>query len=168
MTKERQKHLITIAVLALAAGLALAAKNGWRLPALRQSMTPVLAPRQEPTPQDSIYAMLDAARAGDVNAYLACYTGQMRTAIEASIRESTPEGFAKYLRDSNAAIKGVAVGEPETLGDSEVKLRVEYVYQDRNEAQTMYLEKLSGGWKAARVDGTQRVKTLVPYGTPVQ
>jgi hypothetical protein len=47
-------------------------------------------------------------------------------------------------------------------------VRVEYVYQDRNEAQTMYLEKASSGWKITRVDGAERVKTLVPYGTPVQ
>ena len=47
-------------------------------------------------------------------------------------------------------------------------MRVEYVYQDRNEAQMMFLEKAQGGWRIARVDGTERVKTLVPYGTPVQ
>ena len=48
------------------------------------------------------------------------------------------------------------------------KVRVEYVYQDRNEAQMMFLEKTQGGWRIARVDGSERVKTLVPYGTPVQ
>ncbi len=47
-------------------------------------------------------------------------------------------------------------------------MRVEYVYQDRNEAQSMYLEKLSGAWKIARVEAAERVKTLIPYGTPVQ
>ena len=31
-----------------------------------------------------------------------------------------------------------------------------------------FLEKAPGGWKIARVDSTERVKTLVPYGTPVQ
>jgi len=32
----------------------------------------------------------------------------------------------------------------------------------------MNLEKTTGGWKIARVDSAERVKTLVPYGTPVQ
>jgi len=32
----------------------------------------------------------------------------------------------------------------------------------------MYLEKQSGIWKIVQVDSTERVKTLVPYGTPVQ
>ena len=92
----------------------------------------------------------------------------MATALQGSIRETTPEAFAKYLRDSNARIKGIALNQPEPLNGSEVKLRAEYVYQDRNEAQIMYLEKVAGAWKIARVDGAERVKTLVPYGTPVQ
>jgi hypothetical protein len=49
-----------------------------------------------------------------------------------------------------------------------VKLRVEYVFADRNEVQWMYLENANGSWKIARVDATERVKTLIPYGTPVQ
>jgi hypothetical protein len=90
--------------------------------------------------------------------------------MEAALKQSVAEtaDFPKYLRDSNAAIKGVAISEPQTLTDREVKVRVEYVYQDRNEAQSMYLEKQPGGWKIARVDSIERVKTLVPYGTPVQ
>jgi hypothetical protein len=112
--------------------------------------------------------MLDAARAGDVDAYLGKYTGQMETALRRSVADSGTEAFARYLRESNAAIKGVALSEPQALTDREVKLRVEYVYQDRNEAQSMYLERGPGGWRIARLDGAERVKTLVPYGTPVQ
>lgn len=47
-------------------------------------------------------------------------------------------------------------------------MRVEYVYQDRNEVQMMYLEKRPSGWKISRTDGDERVETLVPYGTPVK
>jgi hypothetical protein len=32
----------------------------------------------------------------------------------------------------------------------------------------MYLERTPAGWKIARVDSAERIKTLVPYGTPVQ
>lgn len=166
MTKERQKQLVTLVVLALAAGLALAGKSGWRFPYLRRPGPAASIPTQEP--QEAIYAMLEAARRGDVPAYLACYTGQMLSALEASVAESAAEGFARYLRDSNAAIKGVAVREPELLSGTEAKLRVEYVYQDRNEAQTVYLEKVAGRWKIARIDSAERIKTLVPYGTPVR
>jgi len=126
------------------------------------------AAKPDPTPQDAIYAMLDAARAGDVKSYLAAYTGQMQTSLKQSLAETGEQGFAKYLKESNAAIKGIAIMEPQVLTDREMKVRVEYVYQDRNEAQFMYLERGTAGWKIARVDGTERVKTLVPYGTPVQ
>jgi len=125
-------------------------------------------PKADPTPQDAIYGMLDAARAGDVKTYLATYSGQMTAALQQSVAETTESKFAQYLKDSNAAIKGVAVSEPQPLTDTQVKVRVEYVYQDRNEAQTMFLEKQGGVWKITQVEGAERVKTLVPYGTPVQ
>ena len=120
------------------------------------------------TPQDTIYAMLDAARAGDAKAYVARYTGPMEANLRQAIAEKGDAGFRAYLQSANAEIKGVAVNEPQAVSDREVQVRVEYVYQDRNEAQTMYLEKLSDGWKITRVDSAERVKTLVPYGTPVQ
>ena len=47
------------------------------------------------------------------------------------------------------------------------RLQVEYVFADRNEVQIYYLEKAGDRWKIARVDGTQRIETLIPYGTPV-
>jgi hypothetical protein len=141
-------------------------RYGWRMPDLRPAA--VAAPRAEPVPQDAVYAMLDAARRGDVKGYLACYAGQMSASLARSVAETGEARFAAYLKESNAAIKGVALAEPGALNDREVKLRVEYIYQDRNEAQWMYLEKTPAGWKIARVDGAERVKTLVPYGTPVE
>lgn len=169
MKKERKARIVTVAVLAVALALVLGNKYGWRLGDVQVSnLVTRAAPKPDPTPQDAIYGMLDAARLGDVKAYMASYTGQMAVSLQQSLAETGDAGFAKYLKDSNAAIKGIAIAEPQTLTDREVKVRVEYVYQDRNEAQFVYLEKAPGGWKIARVDGTERVKTLVPYGTPVQ
>src|SRR3989442_3584548 len=169
MTKERKTQIVTVLVLAAALGVVLAQKTGWKFSDVRMAdIVRPPAPKPEPSPQDAIYAMLDAARIGDVKSYLASYTGQMDSALRQSLAETTEAGFAKDLKDSNAAVKGIAISEPQPLTDREVKVRVEYVYQDRNEAQTMYMEKGAGGWKIARVDGAERVKTLVPYGTPVQ
>lgn len=164
MKQERKAKAVTLAVLLGAFGVVLAQKSGWKL----ESLPALSAPKQDPTPQDAIYAMLDAARDGDTSAYLACYAGQMMTSLQQSLAESTGDRFAVYLKESNAAIKGIAISEPQVLTEREVKVRVEYVYQDRNEAQIMYLEKGPSGWKIARVDGVERVQTLVPYGTPVQ
>ncbi|HYL37999.1 MAG TPA: hypothetical protein VEV17_18935 [Bryobacteraceae bacterium] len=160
MSKQRKAQILTILVLVAALSVILVRKAG-----LRGSIA-ALAQRQDLTPQDAIYAMLDAARAGDVKKYLASYSGDMQQSLQRA-RSESPD-FAKYLRDSNANLKGIAVTEPQTLSDREVKARVEYVYQDRNEVQYLYLQKLGSSWKIYRVDSAERVKTLVPYGTPVQ
>ncbi len=155
MTKERKAQIVTVAVLAAAVVGIVVFK---RVPT-------TAAP---PKPQDAVYRMLDAARDGDVKKYLSAYSGQMEVSLRQAITETGEAAFSKYLKDSNAAIKGVAIMEPQSLTEREVKLKVEYVYQDRNETQQMYVENTPGGWRIARVDSAKRVKTLVPYGTPVQ
>jgi hypothetical protein len=156
---RRKAQIVTIAVLACVVGAVIVKR--WR---------PTIAARPattaETTPQDAIYAMLDAAREGDVGRYLASYTGQMETSLKQAIADS-PD-FSKYLKESNATIKGVAIAEPQQISDREVKARVEYVFQDRNEVQFMFVEKTPRGWRIARVDSAERIKTLVPYGTPVR
>ena len=162
MTRQRKAQALTVVVLAVALAAVVIGRSGWR-PAL-----PSTAAKPDPTPQDAIYAMLDAAREGAVGKYLSAYTGQMETSLKQSIAEQTESGFARYLKETNAPIKGIAITEPQALTDREVKVRVEYVYQDRNEIQYVYLEKAGRDWKIARVDSAERIKTLVPYGTPVQ
>ncbi|MCC7234631.1 MAG: hypothetical protein IT163_04970 [Bryobacterales bacterium] len=127
--------------------------------------TPV---RREPSPQDAIYAMIDAARAGDVKTYLACFTGAMRPRLEQALAESGEAKFGDYLKRTNAELKGVAIDEPAAVGNGEVKARVEYVYAGRNEVQVMTVLRTGAGWKIARLDEAERVKTQVPYGTPVR
>lgn len=146
-------HIMTVVVLAAALGM-LAVRGRTRA-----------APRE---PQDVVYAMLDAARAGDVPTYLASYTGPMEASLRQTLAETTEAAFSKYLRDSNATVKGIAVSEPQKISDTQAAVRVEYVYQDRNEAQMMYLERGPDGWKISGTDSDHRIKTLIPYGTPVK
>jgi hypothetical protein len=160
MTKERKIHVASITVLLLTAGIAMSLKSDWPLGRAVQ--------KSPAGPQDTIYGMLDAARTGNVTSYLASYTGALQASLREAVRESSEKGFAKYLQESNASIKGVAVSEPQQLSEATVSVRVEYVYGDRNEAQSLRLEKMNGEWKIAGVDGAERVKTLVPYGTPVK
>ena len=170
MSPDKKAKIVTVVVLAGALTVVLGQKYGWKVPSVKVAdLAPrPAAPKADPTPQDAIYAMLDAARIGDVKTYASSYSGQMEASVRQSIAETTESGFSKYLKDQNATVKGIAISEPQQLTDREVKVRVEYVFQDRNEAQFMYLEKNPGGWKITRVDSTERVKTLVPYGTPVQ
>jgi hypothetical protein len=156
MTRHHTAQLVTVLVLVAALAIGLARKAGWR------------TAKAPPEPQDAVYAMLAAARSGDVKAWLACYTGEMQATLRQTVKESTEPGFAKYLRDTHAAIKGVAVSDPQRIGEQEATLRVEYIYQDRNEAQIVFLEKSPAGWKIARAGTAGRVPSLIPYGTPVK
>jgi hypothetical protein len=154
-----RKNTATVATLLLLAGILATA-------VLRRGRGQKPAP--DATPRDTIYQMLDAARAGDPAAYVSHYTGSMESQLQQAIAEKSESGFKQYLLTSNADIKGVALAEPKMISDNEAEVAVEYVYQDRNEIQRMYLEKRADRWKIARVDGAERVKTLVPYGTPVE
>jgi hypothetical protein len=161
MTRERRAQALTVAVLALLVAVLSVRRSGW---------SPFPPDRAAPgaTPEETVYAMLDAARAGDVDRYLAHYSGQLREALEQAVEERTRAGFQRYLRESNAPVKGIAVARPEKLAPDAVKTRVEFVYQDRNEIQLVYLERVGGRWFITRLDAAQRVPAAVPYGTPVE
>ena len=168
MRKDTQAKVITALLAAGVIVYVVGEKNGWKLPSGGNASDLIGSFRDKPKePRDTIYAMLDAARDGDVDAYVACHAGQMARQLEQSRDEMTTKGFAKYLKDRNREIKGVAINEPELASEDEARIRVEYVYQDRNEVQQVYLERIGGEWKIAGVDAAERVKTLVPYGTPV-
>ena len=93
MTKERKAQIITVLVLAAAAGIAVARKGV----DLSQWAPRAAAPKADPTPQDAIYAMLDAAREGKVSEYLAAHTGQM----EQSLRKAVAEAVDRRQRSSS-------------------------------------------------------------------
>ncbi len=167
MTKERRAQVLT--VLILGGALAFAGYRKGALPAIDLSgVAAQNAPQADPTPQDAVYAMLDAGREGKVAEYLAAHTGQMAESLRKSIAEQGDAAFSAYLRESNSPIKGIALQEPQPLTDHEVKVKVEYVFADRNEVQWMYLERDGKLWRISRVDAAERIKTLVPYGTPVR
>ena len=114
MSQKKKAQIATIVVLACVVGVVIVKR--WRPATAARSVV-----KEETAPQDVIYAMLDAARQGDVSKYIASYTGQMETSLRQAIAES-PD-FGKYLKDSNAAIKGVAIADPQQISDREVKAR---------------------------------------------
>lgn len=168
MTKQRRAQILTGMLMAGALGAVLVKNAGWSPGAVAGALPAAIQPKADPTPQDTIYSMFDAARDGDVRGYVDHYTGQMLTSLRQSVAEQGEGNFSRYLKEANAPVKGIAIMEPQGLTDREVKLRVEYVYADRNEVQVFYLEKLGKDWRIARLDSTERIKTLIPYGTPVQ
>jgi hypothetical protein len=158
---------VTAVVIATALLGTVAKSKGWRFSDLSpQSFARSLKP-VEKTPEDAIFTMLDAARLADPQAFLDCYSGQLKDQLSQTEKESGEAKFATYLKTSNVAVQGVVVSTPQPEADGFVKVRVEYVYRDRNEVQFVYLSKVGSAWKISKVDGSERVKTLVPFGTAV-
>lgn len=169
MTKRRQTQVVTGAL--VAAGLAwglwrsdLGSKSGDTATAVSAGRS-VAAPGDEP--QSAIYAMLDAARDGDLDGYVACYSGDLRRQLEQNRQEMGEEEFRRYLAERDDAIKGVALMAPTELPGERAQIDMEYVYQGYNEAQTVHLARSSGRWTIERVDQAQVRQQAVPYGTPV-
>jgi hypothetical protein len=140
--------------------------HGWRLPS---QVTDFFAhsARKAKTPEDTVYGMLDAARAGDTTEYVDTFAGPLRQQVEQVMRESGKPQFATYLATQSGAFQSVAVSVTEQPSDAEARLRVEYVYNNRNEVQTFHLKKDSGRWAIVGISGTDQIKTLIPFGTAV-
>lgn len=119
------------------------------------------------SPDATVYAMLDAARNGDIESWLAVYTGNLASSFRAAAGEQGEAGFRAWLKSTDASLKGVALQPVEKLSDDTARLQVEYVFADRNEKQTVYLRLVDSAWKIERLDAAARVPTLVPYGTRV-
>ena len=166
--QNRKAQILTGVLLAVIAVFLVARQRGLTPESVSEAVTSAAAEKAPPSPQDAVYAMLDAARDGNVPAYVSHFTGQMTTLLDQSLAENGEAKFAEYLKRTNAPIKGIAINEPQKLTEREVKARVEYVYADRNEVQNMFLVKVGDVWKIERLEETERIKTLIPYGTPVR
>ena len=158
-----RKVVLTLSFMAGLLILVILRAHGWRLP-LPLWISPSIS-SSPATPEDAIYAMLDAARRGDLNTYLASFSGPMHGQILQVIKEQSEASFAAYLKSQNAAFQGVAVSVIDRLTEAEARVRVEYVYRDHNEVQRVCLRKESARWRIFRIVGSEQVKTLVPYGS---
>jgi hypothetical protein len=157
MTQQTKARLATALIIAGAVAVVL-----WREQKLPQPSAPQVA-----QPHDALYQMLDAVRDGNATAYLDAHTGSVAESLRRAIAEIGEAKFVESLQRQNKPLKGIAVNDPETISPTQAKARVEYVFADRNEIQTVYFESTAGKWRISRVDGAERIRTVIPYGTPV-
>lgn len=169
MTKDAKAQALTMVLIVGALAVIGYKQGAFKLSEQSPVVTSIFgSTRSQPEkPRDVIYAMLDAARDGVVDEYLNCYTGQIEKTLRQSHAEMGERKFAEFLKERNRDIKGIAMNEPEELGEGETRVRVEYVYAERNEVQQFHLTNRSGAWKIARVSAPERIQTPIPYGTPV-
>ena len=152
-------------VLALSLVIALARQKGWHLSSGMQ-LAWFLSKKAE-GPEDATYKMLDAARAGDVKAYLDFFSGPLRAELTQTAKESPPNAFSNYLVRQSAVLTGVAVTLLVSPNNGESKVRLEYVYRDHSEVQDLTLHLEGTDWKIVRIAGSNQIKSLIPYGTIV-
>jgi hypothetical protein len=103
--------------------------------------------------------LLDAGKAGDVEAYLEVFGGPLRERLERERREQGDAALSRSLVKSALARKGHARYAPEADGPGVFRVLVESVYSEFNECQTYRVEESGGRWK---VTGVDRVRSLVP------
>ncbi|MFZ0594616.1 MAG: hypothetical protein WAM39_29435 [Bryobacteraceae bacterium] len=159
------KKILTLVVLTLSLAIAVARQKGWHLSSGMQLAWFSL--KKAEGPDDATYKMLDAARAGDVKAYLNFFSGPLRAELAQTAKESPPNAFSNYLVRQSALLTGVAVTVLASPKEGESKVRLEYVYRDHSEVQDLTLHLEGGSWKIIRTAGSNQIKSLIRYGTIV-
>ena len=137
--------------------------------ALYLSQTVRPTPNSVESPAICLERMFQAAEQGDVEAYLACFTGQQRQRL-AGEGESQPRAdFAASLRAALGELKGRAIsGSLKIPPDAQrATLAVERVYERHAERQDYHFVRDSAGWRIESVGQVQEFQPPIPYGTPV-
>jgi hypothetical protein len=132
-----------------------AAQHKWNWSSFTQK---VFRPPVERGPDDAVYKMLDAARDADVDGYLNCFTGGMRTRIEQVIKETSRSNFAKYLRNQNRRFTSVAVAVKDNADEQTARVRVEYVSASVMRCRTFICVVMARLGKSSRWLGRNRLR----------
>ncbi len=119
------------------------------------------------TPEDLVWRMSDASREGDVEAYLDCFSGALKENLRKTVAEMGEAQFSQYLKRLNGEMTGIAVSDFEQINETEAALRVEFVFRGRNEAQKHHFKLINGSWKIGKLDGSEQIRPLTPYGADV-
>jgi len=128
------------------------------------------SPRNTPaaeSPEACIKRMFNAAKQGDVETYLDCFTGSERERLERELAGQPKEAFARSLVEAVESLKGRADFEGDADGDSKSSWIVDRVYANRIERQTYHLVRESNVWRIHSVETATSFQPDKPYGTPV-
>ena len=118
-------------------------------------------------PEETVIQLFDAARRGDVPAYLSLLAEPLKTELQTAGAQRGGSASPGNLSESVAGVKGFAVtrsSEPALQG---VALDVELVFADRNEKQRFVLVQEQGGWLVSSIGKADVQKPDFAYGTPV-
>lgn len=118
-------------------------------------------------PEDVIFAMFDAMEKGDVHRYLSLLGDGAKKRAELILKEVGRREFARQLRNMHEGIKGIAVSLLDQVSEDEILLRVELVFESRNEVQKARMKRVNGTWKVVEMMQAEHLTPPILYGTPV-
>jgi len=118
-------------------------------------------------PEDVALEMFNAMERGDVKAYLSLLSDEARRRAELTLSEYSEGEFARQLRSMHDGIKGIAVSKLEQPSEDEVVLRVELVFESKNEVQYVRMKRVGGEWKVVEIMQSEHLSPPILYGTPV-
>ena len=114
-----------------------------------------------------IERLLEAARAGDVAAYIQAFGGPAHARLAREVDEIGRDIFALRLRRAGVARKGHAVFAPEPDGDrlDGAAITVESTFADRIERQTFRLEQANRRWLVTEIETAREHVPKNPLGS---
>ncbi len=152
----------------LLAGVLLWTGSRWEPPQLESTGASFAASPAQELPAlaaaEFLRGTLDAARKGDVAAYLSSFGGALRQRLQHDVEQQGNAAFAADLQRAARARKGHALYAPEPDGPGAYVIIVESVYPDRNERQAYRLERTDGNWLITAVEPKRGHTPLTRYG----
>lgn len=120
------------------------------------------------SPAECVERMFAAAERGDIEAYLACFTGAELRRLSAERDAQPRERFAAALVESVRPLKGRAINGPSNApGGDRAKLEIERIYEHHGERQSYVFRREADGWRIESIGAVERFQQAIPYGTPV-
>jgi hypothetical protein len=113
-----------------------------------------------------VQGLLESSRAGDIERYLAAFSGAVRERLAREVAEQGRDSFANALLTAAQARKSHALFAPEADGPDAALVLVESVFADRNERQTYRLARGSDGWRIVGIDLVREQVPKAKFGTP--
>lgn len=115
--------------------------------------------------QERVRLLMEATKAGDVEAYLASFSGPLQDRFKREVAEQGQKAFAARLRETATTRKSHALFAPEADGPEVARLVVESVYLDRNERQTFRVEQIDGRWLITGLETARSHQPASKFGT---
>lgn len=157
----RHRSLLSVMVAAAVVAIVL-----W-LARERPSNTTASVAAADETVERCLERMLEAARTGDLDAYLDCFDGELRDRLAGEIASRSRAAAAAELQSGEADLKSFATHPLVPPAEGEALVTLERIYARRHDLQRVRLRNRDGEWKIVELVPVDRIAPPIPYGTPV-